>query len=70
MTGQQRVDLKPGSHFLNVSLLFACYSYKPGRHDLEGRGMNTNEIGMKVWGVCTVALAIAALAVVVLGARI
>lgn len=32
--------------------------------------MNTNEIGMKVWGVCTVALAIAALAVVVLGARI
>lgn len=29
--------------------------------------MNTNEIGMKVWGVCTVVLAIAALAVVVLG---
>ncbi|MEE1869046.1 hypothetical protein [Pseudomonas auratipiscis] len=29
--------------------------------------MSTNEFGMKAWGVCTVVLAIAALAVVVLG---
>lgn len=44
-----------------IQLLYLCI----GHHG--GRQMSTNEFGMKVWGVCTVALAIAALLVVVMG---